>query len=197
MADRWDERTRLDRDDRGYRGYQERDRDRGFMERAGDEVRSWMGDDEAARRRRMDEQRDDRRDRDWTDRTANSAERTWDRGRDAVRDMTGHWPASAVHFEAFSEPETRARNDRPFRVRLAHSGRVVHVPVGTTILEALRAAGHAVSSSCESGTCGTCKTRLLEGIPDHRDFVLAGHERADHLMVCVSRALSEELVLDC
>jgi phthalate 4,5-dioxygenase reductase subunit len=115
---------------------------------------------------------------------------------ETVRDMTGHWPASAVHFEAFSEPERQTRGDRPFRVKLARSGRMVDVPVGITILEALRAAGHAVSSSCESGTCGTCKTRLLGGVPDHRDLVLAEHERAGHLMVCVSRALSDELVID-
>ncbi len=31
--------------------------DRGFMERAGDEVRSWFGDEEAARRRQIDDQR--------------------------------------------------------------------------------------------------------------------------------------------
>jgi phthalate 4,5-dioxygenase reductase component len=115
---------------------------------------------------------------------------------EAVRNMTGHWPGSAVHFEAFTEPERRAPNDRPFRVKLARSGSVVEVPVGTTILEALRAAGHAVPSSCESGTCGTCKTGLLAGEADHRDLVLARHERGDHIMVCVSRALSEELVID-
>jgi phthalate 4,5-dioxygenase reductase component len=115
---------------------------------------------------------------------------------EAVRDMTGHWPASAVHFEAFSEPERQTRSDRPFRVKLARSGRVVDVSVGTTILKALRDAGHPVASSCESGTCGTCKTRLLGGTPDHRDLVLAEHERADHVMVCVSRALSDELVID-
>ena len=45
MADRWDYR-----DDRGYRERYERP----MTERAGDEVRSWFGDDEAARRRRMD-----------------------------------------------------------------------------------------------------------------------------------------------
>jgi hypothetical protein len=33
------------------------DDDRGFMNRAGDEVRSWFGDDEAQRRREMDERR--------------------------------------------------------------------------------------------------------------------------------------------
>jgi hypothetical protein len=53
------------RDDRGYRntpqGY---DDDRGFFERAGDEVRSWFGDDEAERRRRIDERNYGGRDRD-------------------------------------------------------------------------------------------------------------------------------------
>ncbi|MEA3064479.1 MAG: hypothetical protein QOJ27_918, partial [Sphingomonadales bacterium] len=45
----------------GYRGEGRggygRDDDRGFFERAGDEVRSWFGDDEAQRRREIDERR--------------------------------------------------------------------------------------------------------------------------------------------
>lgn len=40
------------------------DDDRGFFNRAGDEVRSWFGDDEAERRRRMDDLRDYDNDRD-------------------------------------------------------------------------------------------------------------------------------------
>ena len=40
--------------ERGGRGRE----DRGFLERTGDEVRSWFGDEEAERRRRMDERRD-------------------------------------------------------------------------------------------------------------------------------------------
>lgn len=45
------------RDERGYRSSsQDYEADeRGFFDRAGDEVRSWFGDDEAERRRRMDE----------------------------------------------------------------------------------------------------------------------------------------------
>ena len=87
MADRGDDRNRTDfRDDRGYR---DRERyDRGMVERAGDEVRSWLGDEEAARRRRMDEARDERQDRDWSERTARTGERAWERTRDTVRDLT-------------------------------------------------------------------------------------------------------------
>jgi phthalate 4,5-dioxygenase reductase subunit len=114
----------------------------------------------------------------------------------AVRDMTGHWSPSAVHFEAFTEAAERRPDDKPFTVRLARTGGTVEVPVGVTILEALRAKGLAVPSSCESGTCGTCRTRLVAGEADHRDLVLSEHEHATNIMVCVSRARSAELVID-
>ncbi|WP_114783178.1 SWFGD domain-containing protein [Botryobacter ruber] len=39
--------------------------DRGFFDRAGDEVKSWFGDEDAERRRRMDEMRDRQEDRDY------------------------------------------------------------------------------------------------------------------------------------
>ena len=44
---------------RSYRGGRDRT-DRGLIDRAGDEVRSWFGDEEAERRRRVDERRTDR-----------------------------------------------------------------------------------------------------------------------------------------
>lgn len=116
---------------------------------------------------------------------------------DAVRDMTGHWPASAIHFESFAgAAATHRADDRPFRVTLARSGQVLEVPADASILEALRAAGHRVASSCESGTCGSCRTGLVSGDVEHRDLVLADHERVDRIMVCVSRARSGDLVLD-
>jgi phthalate 4,5-dioxygenase reductase subunit len=68
--------------------------------------------------------------------------------------------------------------------------------VGRSILEVAKAHGVQVPSSCESGTCGTCKTRLLAGEADHRDLVLLDEEKADHIMVCVSRAKNGELVVD-
>jgi phthalate 4,5-dioxygenase reductase subunit len=116
---------------------------------------------------------------------------------DAVRDMTGHWPASAVHFEDFGSDLVRPRaDDVPFTVRLARSGAELTVPVGITIMEVMRAHGLRVASSCESGTCGTCKTAVLEGEPDHRDMVLSPSERKGSIMVCVSRAKTPLLVLD-
>jgi phthalate 4,5-dioxygenase reductase subunit len=116
---------------------------------------------------------------------------------EAVRDMTGHWSAAAVHFESFLDAAAQAKpEDKPFDVVLAKSGARIEVPAGMSILDAMRARGHDAPSSCESGTCGTCRTRLLDGTADHRDLVLTEEERATQVMICVSRALSPEIVID-
>jgi len=86
--------------------------------------------------------------------------------------------------------------DHAFTVRLARTGGVLEVAANRTILETLRAAGLEVPSSCESGTCGTCRTRLLGGVAEHRDLVLSDEEAGGNIMICVSRAREGELVLD-
>ena len=54
------DRGGYDRDPQGYD-----QRERGFLDRAGDEVRSWFGDDEAERRRELDQRYADRDYHDW------------------------------------------------------------------------------------------------------------------------------------
>jgi phthalate 4,5-dioxygenase reductase subunit len=115
---------------------------------------------------------------------------------EGVRDMTGHWSPGNIHFESFNEGGGVKPDDKPFRVQLARTGLECEVPVGRSILEVVREHGGQVPSSCESGTCGTCKTRLLEGEADHRDMVLMPEEQESAIMVCVSRARSDRLVLD-
>lgn len=68
----------------------------------------------------------------------------------------------------------------------------------TSVLDALEGAGISVPSSCRDGICGTCETKVLEGTPDHRDFLLSDSEKAAgaSMMLCVSRACTPRLVLD-
>jgi phthalate 4,5-dioxygenase reductase subunit len=115
---------------------------------------------------------------------------------DAVRDMSGHWPFGAVHFESFGVDAATRSKDVAFDVHLARSGRVVHVPADQSILEALRAQNVHVRSSCEAGSCGSCRTGLIAGDVEHRDFVLGEDEKATQIMVCSSRAKSGALTLD-
>lgn len=113
-----------------------------------------------------------------------------------IKAVSGHWPEDRIHFEDFKPVEAVRENDRAFTVILAKTGTEVRVPADRTILEALRDAGHRLSSSCESGTCGTCKTGLLEGEAEHRDMVLMDDEKTGKIMICVSRAVGDRLVLD-
>jgi phthalate 4,5-dioxygenase reductase component len=115
---------------------------------------------------------------------------------DAVRDMTGHWPDSAVHFEDFVGASAPHADDKAFGVKLARSGTSYEVAAGVSILDTLRNNGHVLASSCESGTCGTCRTRFTEGEPDHRDLVLSEKEKKSEIMICVSRSKSPTLTLD-
>jgi phthalate 4,5-dioxygenase reductase subunit len=115
---------------------------------------------------------------------------------DGVKDMTGHWPSEQVHFESFGAPLVAAEDNETFEVVLAKSGQRLTVPQDKSILDVLRVAGVPVPSSCESGTCGSCRTPLVSGEVDHRDFVLMDDEQSSQIMVCVSRAKGPSLVLD-
>ncbi|MBK6004865.1 oxidoreductase [Ramlibacter ginsenosidimutans] len=116
-----------------------------------------------------------------------------------VRATAGVAPGR-VHVEWFSAPAVPATTapEESFRVRLERSARTLDVPPGRSILDVLLEGGVDVDYSCREGLCGTCETRVLAGIPDHRDPIYAGrvHPPADRLMLCVSRCAGAELVLD-
>ena len=101
-----------------------------------------------------------------------------------------------MHFEDFVGAVADFPDDRPFAVVLARSGNRYEVPVKVSILDVLRQNGYVLPSSCESGTCGTCRTRYIAGEPDHRDLVLSEREKRHNIMICVSRSKSAELTLD-
>lgn len=108
------------------------------------------------------------------------------------------WPESQLHYEFFSADVVKSDADGSFEVKLVSSGKVVHVPKDKTVVEALKAAGIEVQTSCEQGVCGTCLTRVLEGKPEHRDMYLTAEEQAlnDQFLPCCSRSMTQMLVLD-
>jgi ferredoxin-NADP reductase len=118
----------------------------------------------------------------------------------AVEARCAQWPSGRLHVERFAAApsELSAGADRPIEVELARSGLTIVVDADQSILDACLDAGVDVDSSCEEGLCATCETNVLQGVPDHRDSVLNDAERAaaDVMMICVSRALSDRLVLD-
>lgn len=98
-----------------------------------------------------------------------------------------------VRLERFTP---RASAGGAFEVELRCSGRTLTVPADSTVLAAVRAELPDTAYSCEQGFCGTCQQRVLEGEVDHRDELLTDAERADSMLICVSRARGDRVVLD-
>ena len=114
---------------------------------------------------------------------------------ESVMDMTGHWPAEQVHFESFKGTQVSAQSqDQSFKVRVNSSASLIEVAADQSLLQALRAHGLEVPSSCESGTCGACKTPYAAGTPIHRDHVLLEDEKTRFIMPCVSRGTADEIL---
>jgi ferredoxin-NADP reductase len=117
----------------------------------------------------------------------------------AVEERCRAWPPRSLRVERFSaRPLTAPVRAGAFEVELARSGLTLTIPADRSILDAVEEAGAGVLSSCAEGTCGTCETGVLEGLPDHRDSVLTEEERraGNCMMICVSRSCTERLVLD-
>ncbi|WP_338759579.1 PDR/VanB family oxidoreductase [Massilia sp. METH4] len=108
------------------------------------------------------------------------------------------WPAHAVHQEYFGMTPQDSSDDTAFDVRIASSGNTYRVPADQTVAQALAEHGIDIPMSCEQGVCGTCITRVLDGMPDHRDMYFSDEEKAcnDQFTPCCSRARSPLLVLD-
>lgn len=101
--------------------------------------------------------------------------------------------------ENFEAPDfTPDGTETAFDVKLARTGRVIHIDAHDTILGALRQSGIKVPFSCEQGICGECETTVLEGQPLHHDAILSPSEKSAgrSMMICCSRSKTSSLTLD-
>src|SRR3954466_8885192 len=104
---RWSDDRNRERgwsDERGHRD------ERGFFERAGDEISSWFGDEDAERRRERDHRMEGSRPN--RDRGEFWRDRTWGRG-DFDRDQErGYRPMAGDYGRSFREDRTFPRSSR-------------------------------------------------------------------------------------
>jgi ferredoxin-NADP reductase len=106
-------------------------------------------------------------------------------------------PSEEIHVEYFTAKEAPASSGG-FTVVLQRSGKEIFIKEGRTILDSLLDLGVDVPYSCMEGTCGECVTRVISGVPDHRDVFLTKDEQSSNekMTVCCSGSKSERLVLD-
>ncbi|SEI20825.1 PDR/VanB family oxidoreductase [Paraburkholderia hospita] len=108
--------------------------------------------------------------------------------------------ADRIHFERFeASADERERSDpQLFTVTLARNGARYTVEPDESILDCLERHGLTPPFSCREGLCRSCETAIVSGKVDHRDYVLSAAEQREgkSLMICVSRATTEDLVID-
>ncbi|WP_216915415.1 PDR/VanB family oxidoreductase [Nocardia noduli] len=116
---------------------------------------------------------------------------------DAV-ETAGAQRGITVRTERFVPRAVDTTADRAFDIELARDGRTLRVGARQSIVDVLESAGVSVVTSCREGTCGSCETLVVAGEIEHRDSILTDEERArgKTIMLCVSRAGSDRLVLD-
>jgi ferredoxin-NADP reductase len=110
---------------------------------------------------------------------------------DAVRVARNEHANAPLHYERFSPPPVV--DGAPFELELARSKRLLNVPANRSALNVMLDHDPTTPYSCQQGYCGTCKVKVLAGQVDRRGRTLVGD---DEMLVCMSRAKGDRLVID-
>ena len=110
---------------------------------------------------------------------------------ESVRTARDRHANAPLHYERFSPPPVV--NGVPFELELARSQRVLSVPANRSALSVMLDRDPTTAYSCQQGFCGTCKVKVLDGAVDRRGRTAEGD---DEMLVCVSRAKSDRVVID-
>ncbi|MBF6204035.1 oxidoreductase [Streptomyces gardneri] len=103
-------------------------------------------------------------------------------------------PTGSLHTERFSA--LPVVDGAEFDLTLIRTGATVRVGADESALTAIHRALPNAPYSCRQGFCGTCKVTVVDGAVDHRDRLLTAPEREKQMLVCVSRAAGDHLVVD-
>jgi ferredoxin-NADP reductase len=110
---------------------------------------------------------------------------------EAVRVARNEHADAPLHYERFSPPPVV--DGIPFELELARSKRLLNVPANRSALDVMLDRDPTTPYSCQQGYCGTCKVKVLAGQVDHRGRTVVGE---DEMLVCMSRAKGDRLVID-
>lgn len=110
---------------------------------------------------------------------------------DSVRAARDKHADAPLHYERFSPPPVV--DGVPFELELARSQRVLSIPSNRSALDVMLDHDRSAPYSCQQGFCGTCKVKVLAGEVDRRGRTV---EEDDEMLVCVSRAKGERVVID-
>ena len=106
------------------------------------------------------------------------------------------FPDKAINFEYFTPPEITDYKNYKFKVKLLKSNKEFDIKSDQTVTDVLLENGIHVDMKCTNGICGVCRCGLIAGDVEHRDFVLSDKQREDTIILCQSRALDANGIIE-
>ncbi|MBX9942490.1 MAG: 2Fe-2S iron-sulfur cluster binding domain-containing protein [Reyranella sp.] len=108
----------------------------------------------------------------------------------ALRELEGAAPTSASTADTATGPATAS-------IRFARSNKAAPLPPDRSVLEVAESVGVPIDYSCRVGTCGLCKTRLLEGRVKMavEESLTAEEKAAGIILACQAKSVGN-LVID-
>ncbi|WEZ85941.1 hybrid-cluster NAD(P)-dependent oxidoreductase (plasmid) [Rhizobium sp. 32-5/1] len=113
-------------------------------------------------------------------------------------------PAQNYHEESFDAlviedapaPTMEAVEAKTFTVQFSKQGKSVEVSMDQTVLSCAKKAGVRIPSSCASGICGACKSKLVSGSVDmkHDGGIRQREIDAGFFLPCCSKPLSDLII---
>jgi ferredoxin-NADP reductase len=93
-------------------------------------------------------------------------------------------------------PAFEAVETKSFSVQFSKQGKYIDVRADQTVLSCAKKSGVRIPSSCASGICGTCKSKLVSGSVDmkHDGGIRQREIDAGFFLPCCSRPLSDLIV---
>ena len=124
-----------------------------------------------------------------------------------VREMfeAAGFDMARYHSESFDFAELTQQDETPrvpdqteqtFKVTFATTRRTIDCGAGTTVLDAAKAAGMRLPSSCTKGMCGTCKCKLVSGTVDmaHAGGIRQREIDQGLILICCAKPTSDLVV---
>ncbi|MDR6631455.1 ferredoxin-NADP reductase [Phyllobacterium sp. 1468] len=102
----------------------------------------------------------------------------------------------AVVIEEEAAPAGADAQTKSFNVQFSKQGKSIEVRAEQTVLSCAKKSGVRIPSSCASGICGTCKSKLVSGAVDmkHDGGIRQREIDAGFFLPCCSRPLSDLVI---
>ena len=100
-----------------------------------------------------------------------------------------------IHLESFGGPMIADATLCPATISFAVSQKSGVMAAGRTLLDAAEECGVQIESLCRTGTCGTCKVKLLSGeVHMQTDTALTGTDlKGGIVLACQARAITPQI----